>query len=293
MSHTSLCYLNGKFLPLEEASISVLDRGFIFGDGIYEVIPAYGGNLFRLDEHLQRLNNSLQAIHLKNPLSNAEWATLLSTLVEKNNHGDQSVYLQLTRGVAKREHSFPAETSATVFAMSSPMPAAKTTLATEGVHAISLDDIRWRYCHIKTIALLPNILLRQQAVENEAVEAILIREGKVTEGAASNVFVVKDGVIKTPPKSECLLPGITRDLIVELAIKNQLACKEIEIDESELLSADEIWLSSSIKEILPVTQLNEKSVADGVPGPVWKNMQTIFQNYKQSLRDGIEASRVK
>ena len=288
MTTSSVCYLNGEYLPLENAQVSVLDRGFIFGDGIYEVIPVYGGNLFRLKEHLQRLSNSLKSVRMDNPLSDPQWEEMMIELIHKNNKGDQSVYLQITRGVAKRDHGFPSNTAATVFAMSSPMPASSKMLATKGVTAITLDDIRWRYCHIKSIALLPNILLRQQALEHDAVEAILVRDGMVTEGAASNVFIVKNGIIKTPIKSECLLPGITRDLIVELALKNKLPCDEIEISESELLEADEIWLSSSIKEILPVTQLNDKAVAGGKPGKVWQQMQTIFQDYKQCLRDGIE-----
>ncbi|MDH5571787.1 MAG: D-amino acid aminotransferase [Gammaproteobacteria bacterium] len=288
MSTPSICYLNGEFLPLENAQVSVLDRGFIFGDGIYEVIPVYGTNPFRLKEHLQRLDNSLKAVRMVNPLSDAQWEDMLTKLISQNSNGDQSVYMQITRGVAKRDHAFPANTKATVFAMSSPLPSSSKTLASEGVTAITLDDIRWRYCNIKSIALLPNILLRQQALDNKAVEAILVREGMVTEGAASNVFIVKNGVIKTPVKSECLLPGITRDLIVELAVKNKLPCEETEISEAELLAADEIWLSSSIKEILPVTRLNDKTVADGKPGKVWQQMQTIFQDYKQRLRDGIE-----
>ncbi|HEB55179.1 MAG TPA: D-amino acid aminotransferase [Gammaproteobacteria bacterium] len=288
---SSICYLNGDYLPLEQAKVSVLDRGFIFGDGVYEVIPAYGGHLFRLQQHLQRLDNSLRAIKLDNPLSNKQWQEMLQTLVEKNrdhDNTDQSVYLQLTRGVAKRDHSFPKNTPATVFAMSNPLAAADMEKMQAGVSAITLDDIRWHYCNIKTIALLPNILLKQQAIEKHASEAILVREGLVTEGSASNLFIVNNGVIKTPVKSEQLLPGVTRDLIVELAQKNELACEQTAISESELLAADEVWLSSSTKEILPVTHLNEKTVGEGRAGPLWHKMIKIYQTYKQQLRAGAE-----
>lgn len=293
MNHTSaICYLNGDFLPIDQAKVSVLDRGFVFGDGVYEVIPAYGGKLFRLQQHLQRLANSLDAIRLSNPLSQTQWQNMLQALVEKNQaeaDNDQSVYLQITRGVAKRDHSFPENTPATVFAMSNPLVASSVKNLAAGVSAITLDDIRWRYCYIKTIALLPNVLLKQQATEKQATEAILIRQGEVTEGSASNLFIVKKGVIKTPAKSEHLLPGITRDLIVELAQKNNLPCEQTRISEAELHAADEIWLSSSTKEIIPVTLLDEKIVGTGKAGPLWEKMISIYQAYKQELRDKPES----
>ncbi len=287
----SICYLNGDYLPIEQATVSVLDRGFIFGDGVYEVIPAYGGNLFRLQQHLQRLHNSLEAIRLPNPLSDSQWQEMLQTLVAKNqdhSNTDQSLYLQVTRGVAKRDHPFPKNTPATVFAMSNPLPAADMKKIQAGVAAITLDDIRWRYCYIKTTALLPNILLKQQAIEKHATEAILVREDQVTEGSSSNLFIVKDGVIRTPAKGEHLLPGITRDLIVELAQKNGLPCEETCISETELHAADEVWLSSSTREILPVTRLDEKTVGNGTAGPLWQKMISIYQAYKQALRTGAE-----
>ncbi len=291
MPSSSICYLNGDYLPLDQAKVSVLDRGFIFGDGIYEVIPAYGGHLFRLQQHLQRLDNSLKAIKLTNPLSHTQWQDILQILVEKtqdHDNADQSVYLQITRGAAPRDHAFPENTPATIFAMSHPLPATDMEKIQAGVTAITLNDIRWRYCHIKTIALLPNILLKRQAVERHASEAILVRKGQVTEGAVSNLFIVRDGMIKTPAKSEQLLPGITRDLIVELAHKNGLPCEETAISETELFSADEIWLSSSTKEILPVTCLDEKTIGAGTAGPLWHKMIKIYQAYKQALRAGAE-----
>ena len=212
----AIVYLNGQFLPLAKACIPVLDRGFIFGDGIYEVIPAYGGRLFRLGEHLLRLENSLSAIRLDNPYDRDQWDKILSHLLQENSSDseDQSVYLQITRGVTpKRDHGFPDQVTPTLFAMANPLiPPTAESLA-RGVSAITTLDTRWQNCHIKSIALLPNILLRQQALETGATEAILIRDGEVTEGAASNLFIVNDGVIQTPPKSNHLLAGITRDLV--------------------------------------------------------------------------------
>ena len=283
-SHT--VFLNGQFLPQDQAFVPVMDRGFVFGDGIYEVIPAYGGRLFRLSEHLDRLDNSLAGIRLSNPMNHAEWATVLNRIVEENGGGEQSVYLQVTRGHAPREHAFPDDAQPTVFVSSSPLKPVSPELLTKGVAAISLEDIRWKHCHIKAIALLPNILLRQQAIDAGAQEAILIRDGVITEGAASNVFIVKEGVIKTPPKGPFLLPGITRDLVLELATANGLACEESNFGSEELKQADEIWLSSSTKEVLPVTQLDNQPVGNGQPGSVWAQVQKLYQAYKQDLIAG-------
>ncbi|MCG6885717.1 MAG: D-amino-acid transaminase [Proteobacteria bacterium] len=285
----SIVYLNGNYLPLEEACVPVLDRGFIFGDGVYEVIPVYAGKPFRLAHHLQRLQNSMAAVRIDNPHSDAEWQQLIETVIERNDGGDQSIYLQVTRGVAARDHRFPGSTTPSVFIMSNlftPVPAEQLQ---NGVSAITLDDIRWQYCHIKSIALLPNILLRQQAVEQGAAEAILIRAGDVTEGAASNVFIVSEGVIVTPPKDDCLLPGITRDLVVELATQHGLPYREAVIKKSDLQSASEIWVTSSTKEILPVTRIDGKTVGTGKPGPVWQHMHRLYQDYKQALRSGTTA----
>ena len=280
-----IVFLNDTYLPLSEAKISVLDRGFIFGDGVYEVIPAYGGHLFRFKEHMRRLQDSLDAIRLDNPYSDAKWQNVLGTLLSATNNSDQSIYMQLTRGVAPRDHGFPAAVPATVFAMANPLPVANSELLQHGIAAVSLPDSRWQHCNVKSIALLANILLRQQAMDEHAIEAILIRDGLVTEGAASNVFIVSKGVIKTPQKDHHLLPGITRDLVVELARDNQMACEETSLSEDELLAADEIWLTSSTKEIMPVTTLNHQAVNDGQPGPVWKKMYTLFQAYKDVLRN--------
>ncbi len=282
-------YLNGEWLPLEAAKVSVLDRGFIFGDGVYEVVPVYGGHPFRLDGHLDRLDRSLAAIRLANPLPRATWQDVLQRLVQENGGGDQSLYVHVTRGVARRDHGFPpADTPPTLFAMSSPLTPPPAELLARGIAAITVEDIRWKYCHIKAIALLPNILLRQQALDVGAHEAILVRDGQVTEGAASNVFVVERGVITTPPKGELLLPGITRDLVVELAREHGLALEEAPIEAARLRQVDELWVTSSTKEVLPVTQLDDQPIGDGRPGPVWQNMIALYQACKARLRSGAE-----
>lgn len=278
-------HLNGKFLPAEQACVPVLDRGFIFGDGVYEVIPAYGGKLFRLDEHLQRLQNSLAAVRIPNPLTSDAWATMLNELIAQNDGDDQSLYLQVTRGSAQRDHAMPDNPMPTVFAMSNPLHPVSQKISEHGVAAISLDDIRWQRCHIKAISLLPNILLRQEALDQNAAEAILVRDGFATEGAASNLFIVNDGELITPPTGPFLLPGITRDLILELAAANNIPHQEKNISLAELQSADEIWLTSSTKEILPVTRLDNKPVASGKPGPLFRQMLALYQNYKQQLRN--------
>ncbi len=281
---SSTVYLNGEYLPLDKACVPVLDRGFIFGDGVYEVIPVYAGKAFRLQHHMQRLKNSMQAVRITNPHTDEEWNAIINEVVTRNNDGDQSIYLQITRGVAHRDHRFPGDATPTVFVMSNLFDPVPKQQLENGVNAITLDDIRWQYCSIKSIALLPNILLRQQAVEQGAAEAILLRNGEVTEGAASNVFIVKDGIIITPPKTDCLLPGITRDLVVEQAHEHGLTVKEANIKQTELETADEIWLTSSTKEILPVTKLNGQPVGSGKPGTVWQQMYALYQAYKQTLR---------
>jgi D-alanine transaminase len=279
----SICFLNGDFLPLDEARVSVLDRGFLLGDGVYEVIPVYNGKLFRGEDHLARLQASLDAIQMDNPLLPDQWLSLLRKLIERNGNGFLSLYLQVTRGVAMRDHAFPADTSPTVFAMCNPLKLVPAEVLQNGVAAVTLSDNRWLRCNIKAISLLPNVLLRQTAVEKDVSEALLIRDGQVTEGAASNVFLVKDGVVKTPPKSSFILAGITRDVVLELVHAGPYAAEETSIAEAELLEADEIWLSSSSKELLPVTRLNGKIVGDGKPGPAWSQTHDQFQHMKQQF----------
>jgi D-alanine transaminase len=288
----TIVYLNGKFLPIEAACIPVTDRGFLFGDGVYEVIPAYGGKLFRLPQHLKRLQNSLDGIRLGNPHNDREWSAILTSLLEHNRalggpDDDQSIYLQVTRGSApKRDHSFPQDVVPTVFAMSSAISAPEPAVMQQGIAAITLDDIRWQYCDIKAVTLLANVLLKQQALDRGAGEAILVREDRVIEGSASNVFVVENGNILTPAKGPEMLTGITRDLVLELAQQHQLPCQETDVSEAQLRGADEIWITSSTREIMPVTLLDGRAVGLGAPGPVWKTMIGFYQAYKASIRRG-------
>lgn len=278
-------FLNGRFLPLSEANISVMDRGFLFADGVYEVIPAYGGKLFRLPQHIQRLNNSLNSIRMAPVMSEADWEQMLVELIGQAPGADQSVYLQVTRGSGEeRDHRIAEDCPPTVFAMSSPIPTQQSAQIAAGIRAITLEDIRWQWCHIKSVALLGNVLLKQMATDQDCGEAILIRNGCATEGSASNLFIVHDGTLITPPKSHDLLPGITRDLIVELALEHELPCQERVIQASELLLAEEIWLTSSTREIMPVIELDGQPVGPGIPGPVWQRMTGLYADYKRSLR---------
>ena len=281
-----MIYLNRKFMPIEEACIPVLDRGFIFGDGVYEVIPAYSGKPFRLDSHLLRLQQSLDGIRLKNPHSNAEWGKLLTQIIKSNEGEDQYIYLHITRGVAKRDHAFPHNVEPTVFIMSTPLPSPPQALLESGVAATTAQDNRWKRCDIKAISLLPNILLRQLAVDANAAETILIRDGYLTEGAASNIFIVKDNVLLAPPKSNLMLPGITYEVILELAAENGLDHEVRNISENELRTADEIMLTSSTKEVMPVTTLDDKPVNESVPGLIFKKLHECYQHYKSTVMRG-------
>jgi D-alanine transaminase len=276
----NIVYLNGQYLPLNEAKISVMDRGFLFGDGIYEVIPSYFGGLFHFQAHMGRMENSLSAIRLANPHSREQWLAILTPLL--NGTQDQYIYLQITRGAApKRDHGFPEHTPPTVFAMCSPIVpmAGRDT----GVKVVTMQDSRWKLCNTKAITLLANILHRQEAIDQHCAEALLVKDGYVTEGAASNVFAVIDGVLVTPPKSAEILPGITRDVILELAQQHGIPCKEESFTLAALQSASEIWITSSTREIIPVVECDGQRVGDGKPGSVWHKINQLFQVYKQSL----------
>lgn len=280
-----IIYLNGQFMPIEKACISVLDRGFIFGDGVYEVIPVYSRRPFRLVEHLHRLQHSLDGIRLNNPHANSEWREIITQIIEKNAHEDQSIYLHITRGVAKRDHAFP-DVEPTVFIMSNPLLPPSPVLLEHGVTAITANDNRWVRCDIKSISLLPNVLLRQLAVDTGAAETILIRDGYLTEGSASNIFVVKNQVLLTPPKNHLMLPGITYDVTLELAMNNGIIHEIREVAEDELLSAEEIMLTSSTREIMAITHLNGVAVGEGVPGPTFRQLHQLYQQYKATHMRG-------
>lgn len=273
-------YLNDRFLPIEQAFVPVLDRGFIFGDGVYEVIPVYSRRPFRLDEHLVRLQHSLDAVRIANPHPHAEWKKLVCALIEQNAPDDQYVYLHVTRGVAKRDHAFPADAVPTVFMLSNPLIIAPRALCETGVAAVSAIDNRWDRCDIKAISLLPNVLLRQMAIDAGATETAMFRDGILTEGAASNIFAVENGVILAPPKDNHMLPGITYDLVLELAAANGIAVEIGKFEEARIRAADELWLTSSTKEVLPITTLDGQPIADGKPGPLFWRMHALYQDYK-------------
>jgi len=276
-------YLNGEFQPLSQARIPVLDRGFIFGDGVYEVIPVYARRAFRIDEHLRRLQDSLDGIRLANPYSTAHWKQLIDELIARCPHHDQSLYLQVTRGVAKRDHAFPPNTPPTVLMMSNALPTPSPEAVRNGVRAVSAEDNRWLRCDIKSTALLGNLLLRQLAVDAGAAETILFRDGQLTEGAASNIFVVRGGVILSPPKSNLILPGTTGDVVLELARRAGMACEIRNLSKEETETADELWLTSATREVLAITTLDGKPVGTGKPGPVFAHVYALFSQFKAEL----------
>jgi D-alanine transaminase len=279
-------YLNGRFVANEQALISAFDRGFIFGDAVYEVIPVFSGQPLRMREHLERLQQSLSALDIGNPMEPDRWMETISAVIERNGGGDQYVYLQISRGVAEREHVVMEIPQPTVFIFSKAIRHA----APEPVSAITCRDIRWDNCHIKTTSLVANVMLRNYAHRAGAAEAILLADGFLTEGAASNVMVVSDDTIKTPPKSRRLLGGITRDLVIDLARRGGLECEEAAISEGELRGAREIWLTSSTRQILPVTRLDGAPVASGAVGPMWHRIWQLYTDYKQSCATSRRAS---
>lgn len=280
-----LVYLNGNYLPIEQATVSVLDRGFLYGDGVYEVIPVFGRNLLRVDEHLQRLGKSLLRISLDNPLSDSEWKEIFDKLLECNPGNDRAIYLQVTRGVyPKRDLKIQSGIKPTIFVMTFDVEPIDINVLQKGIETVTIEDFRWNACDIKSISLVANVMLRQQATLYGVIDAILIKEGNVTEGTASNIFIINDGTLITPPTSRYSLPGITRDLVLELASDNGIKCEVRDIAASELRQADEIWLTSSTREIAPVVLLNDKRVGSGNAGPLWHKMINLYQEHKQQLR---------
>jgi len=281
-------YLNGRFLPLADAKISVLDRGFVFGDGVYELVPVYSNKPFRLDEHLRRLQASLDGIRLANPHGIAEWRELVLQLIALQEFADQSLYIQVTRGTPvegqpPRDHAFPQGVSPTVFMFAQPLVTATPEQKAAGVCAVTAVDNRWLRCNIKAISLLANILLRQQAVDADCAETVMLREGWLTEGAASNVFVVQDGVLLAPPPSNLILTGITYDVVLELAAAHGIPYAVRAISEAEVRAADELWMTSSTREIMAIVKLDGAAVGTGAPGPLAQRMDALYQNFKQQV----------
>jgi len=275
-----IVYLNGKFLPIEEASISVLDRGFIYGDGVYELIPVYRRQPFRLAQPLARLQHSLDGIRLANPHSEAEWEEILGEMIARQPFDDQGVYFQVTRGVAKRDHTFPAGVAPTVFMMSNPLATPSPEQIEKGVAVVTADDNRWQRCDLKTISLVGNVLMRQLAADAGAVETVMFRDGNLTEASASNVLVVIRGAIVAPPKDNLILPGITYGAAYEFAREAGLPFEMRPVSRAEVLVADEMWLSSSTKEVIAVTTMDGRPFASGAPGPMFRKVHALFQEHK-------------
>lgn len=284
-------YLNGRWLAPQEATISVMDRGFLFGDGVYEVIPVYSRRPFRLEQHLLRLQRSLDAIQLANPHTAAQWNALVMKLAQDTAWSDQSIYIQVTRGpMPVRNHAFPKEVTPTAVMFAEPMTTPATELVQQGVAAVSAADIRWLRCDIKATSLLANCLLRQQAVAAGCAEAVLFRDGFLTEGAAASIFVVRNGVLLAPIKNHLMLPGITYDVVLELAAAHGLPVEVRDITEDEVRTADELWLASSTREVLPVVMLDGVKVGAGEtagkPGPLFTHMHAWYQEFKARVMRG-------
>jgi D-alanine transaminase len=283
--HT-LCYLNGAYTPLDEAKVPVLDRGFVFGDGIYEVVPVYGRRLFRFDEHLARLGRSLAKVRIANPHTRDEWLARCRKLIEGVAAPDQLVYIQVTRGVAMRDHVMLEGLAPTVFIMANPMKPATAEQRHHGVACVTARDFRWERGDIKSTSLLGNVLARQISADHGAVETILFRDGFLTEASASNVWIVHEGALLGPPRSEHLLEGIRVELLRELCEEEGIAYNLRPIPEADVLAADEVLLSSATKELLPVTTLDGQHVGHGAlrgkPGPVYARLYEAYQRAKRS-----------
>jgi len=279
-----VCYLNGAYLPLADARVSPLDRGFLYADGVYEVMPVYGGRPFRFAAHQQRLARSLAGIAMEDPHTPAQWRAILGGLIEHNGGGEQYVYWQVTRGAeAGRNHAPLPEIPRTVFAFCAPLPVTPADVLARGLACVTAVDTRWARCDIKSTALLANVLLRQLAVEAGAAETILLRGGELTEASASSVHVVREGAVYVPPNSRRILPGTTRSAVEELLERAGIRWRTAAVSEAQLRGADEIWISAATREVQPVTMLDGAPVGDGRPGPVWRRVHAEWEGYKRAL----------
>ncbi len=276
VDNDSIAYLNGEFVRLGDARISVLDRGFIFGDGIYEVVPVYNGKPFRMDGHLARLSRSLKAIGVKTDMTLAQWESLVADLIARSGQGDCMVYLQVTRGVAKRDHAFPKNAVPTIFGMVTPFKRPGAALRDKGMTAVAIPDIRWLHCEIKSVSLLGNVLAKQHAVEAGVDEVLQFRDGFLSEGSSCNIWIAKDGKLLAPPRSNLILEGIRYGLMEELASSAGIAFEARPISRAEVDAADEIMLTSASKEILPITQFEGRPVGTGTPGPVYAALRAAY-----------------
>ena len=280
MTEDAIVHLNGEFMPIGEARVPVLDRGFIFGDGVYEVVPVYGRKPFRWAQHHARLVRSLGELRIDNPHDAQGWRGLVDELITRHPWNDQFVYLQVTRGVAKRDHAFPKGITPTVFAMTSPLPTVPAAQLEHGVAAISLPDQRWLRCDIKSVSLLGNVLARQSAVDDGAVECVMFRDGFLTEGSSSNIWMVKAGRVIAPPRDNRILEGIRYGLIQELCETQGLPFEIRPVTQAEVEAADELMLSSATKEVLAISSLDGRPVGSGAPGPVFRRLHAAYQQAK-------------
>ncbi|MGH8208940.1 MAG: D-amino acid aminotransferase [Steroidobacteraceae bacterium] len=279
-----ICYLNGTRLPIEAARISPLDRGFLYADGAYEVMPVYGGRPFRFDAHRERLTRSLGELRMRDPHTCAEWHGILGELIASNGGGDQYVYWQVTRGAERgRNHAPLPDIPRTVFAFCAPLPVAPASVLENGVVCVTATDTRWARCDIKSVSLLANVLLRQLSVDANAAETILLRDGALMEASSSAVHVVIGGEVRSPPRSQKILAGTTRGVIEELASRVAVPFRSLPVSEAELRGAQEIWISAATREVQPVTTLDGRPVGSGKPGPLWRRVYEELQRYKREL----------
>ena len=280
----SICYLNGEYLPLAQARISPLDRGFLFADSVYEVLPVFGGRMFRFPEHFARLARSLSEIKMEVPYTHEQWLTILQELIDRNGGGTMYLYVQVTRGAEfGRNHAFPVNTPPTVFAMASALPELTAQIREHGIAAITVEDFRWGRCDIKTTALLANVLMKQRASESGVQEAIIVRDGEVLEGASTSVFLVVDEVLLTPPNNTRILPGTTRNAALELA-QSMLPIEVRRISVGELWRATEVWISAATRDVLPVTRIDNQPIGNGRPGPHWQQLSNRFAELREKLQ---------
>jgi D-alanine transaminase len=273
---TTLCYLDGAYTALKDAKVSVLDRGFIFGDGVYEVVPAYGGQPFCFEEHMARLDRSLAELQIANPLTLAEWRGIVMRLIAPGGDAPQAVYFQVTRGVAPRDHAQP-----TVFVMVNPLPPVSDAVRAKGVACVTADDFRWQKAHIKSTSLLGAVLSRQISVEAGAAETVMFRGDWLSEASSSNVWIVKDGVLIGPPKDNLVLTGIRYGLLERLCQERGIPFALRRVSRDEVFGADELILSSASKEVLPVAALDGKAIGNGRPGPIYESLYAAYQQAKQ------------
>jgi D-alanine transaminase len=280
-----ICFLNGSYLPLQEARISPLDRGFLFADSVYEVLPAFAGRMFRFKEHFDRLQRSLREVKIASPHTHEEWCEILNELIRRNASVDMYLYVQVTRGAEYgRNHAFPSGSTPTVFAMASPLPILAPELRASGLSAITVEDFRWGRCDIKATVLLANVLMKQQAADAGAQEAIIVRGEEVLEGSSTSVLIVKNGILATPPNSHRILPGTTRDAALELATDNMpIEIRPVRLDE--LRAADEVWLAAATRDVLPVTRIDGAIIGSGRPGPHWSRIDSAFKALRARLAD--------